>query len=107
MATLDWSGQIRGQEELPKEIVDQFRLPGRGWGKDWQLEPLHTVTILPMYKATGSRAPKAPKVHWHDWMREQTRPWRREPDRDIAWLLKRHKDTDGFAHEFIPEEVAA
>jgi hypothetical protein len=40
-------------------------------------------------------------------MKEQCRPWRREPDRDLAWLLARHKNSDFFEHEVIPENAHA
>lgn len=103
MARLDWHGQIPGQLELPDEIVRQFRLPGRWEGRSWQLEPGHTVTILPTHKADGRRAPKAPKVHWHDWMREQTKPWRPPADRPLSALLAKLGGMDGVAHAFVED----
>lgn len=102
MARLDYfTGQIPGQLELPHDLVRQFRLPGDWQGKTWQIEFGHTVTIQPTHQADGCRAPKPPKVHWHDWMREQTKPWRREPDRDLAWLLGRHRNAGDFEHDII------
>lgn len=106
MARLDtFTGQIPGQLELPHEVVAQFRLPGHWQGKTWQLDFGHTVTLQPTRHADGSGAPKPPKVHWHDWMREQVKPWRRGPDRDLAWLLARHKNTDGFEYESAPSDA--
>jgi hypothetical protein len=106
MAELDlFSGQIRGQLELPHEITDLFRLPDYAQPArmtavrfDW-----HTATILPTYHADGRRAPKYKAVHWHDWMREHTRPWRRPADRDLASLLKQLPD--GVAYEQLPESA--
>lgn len=104
MARLDFNGQIPGQLELPDEIVRQFRLPCR-WerGDGWQIEPGHTVIILPTHLADGRRAPKSPKVHWHDWMRERTTPWRRAADRPLSTLLAKLPGVDGVTHELVTE----
>lgn len=100
MVRLDlFTGQIPGQLELPRAIVDQFRLPGAWDGKTWRLEPGHTVVILPDRHADGRRAPKAPKVHWHDWMREQTKPWRRPPDAP----LRTKPGPDTYTLDTIPD----
>jgi hypothetical protein len=104
MSHLTIDGQIPGQLELPDEIVRQFRLPGR-WEKrqGWQLEPGHTVVVTAAYQATGRRAPKAPKVHWHDWMREQTKPWR--PPADGPMRTKPGPDT--YTVETVPNPIGA
>jgi hypothetical protein len=104
-ARLDWNGQIKGQLELPHDIVQQFRLPGRQRGRTWEPEFGHTVTLLPTYGADGRGAPKYRPVRYDDWIKEQTRPWRREPDRDVAWLLAKYKGSGKFEHEVIPDEA--
>jgi hypothetical protein len=102
MARLDlFTGQIPGQLELPHEIVDQFKLPYRYRGRHWEIEPGHTVCILPTYEADGRRAPKAPRVHWHDWMREQTKPWRRPPDAP----LRTKPGPDTYTLDTIPQNT--
>lgn len=113
MARLDWNGQIQGQLELPDEITRKFHLPGRWAGRSWQLEPGHTVTLLPdrradRRRADRRRAPKAPKIHWHDWMREQTKPWCRLPDQTVDQLLAKYRKKPGeFEYEVVPDTVHA
>lgn len=103
MAHLDWSGQIRGQLALPDEVWMQFRLPGRRQGKTWQLDPGHTVAILPTHRADGSGAAKYRPVRWHDWMREQTKPWRRPPDAP----MKTRPGADTYTLEVVPDAQEA
>lgn len=103
-SSLDWNGQIPGQLDLPHEIVQQFRLPGRQRGRTWEPEFGHTVTILPTYHANGRGTHKYRPAHWHDWMREQTKAWRRPADRDIPWLLA---DAAGFVRSLAVEAAVS
>jgi len=59
--------------ELPRELVEQFTFPSVRNGRHW-VPDTGTVEHLD-YVPTG-RSPKYRPVHWHDWMREQTRPWK-------------------------------
>lgn len=65
------------QLELPHEIVNQFRMEGG------------LTSRLIEYDADGKHAPKYRPVHWHDWMREQTKPWKPPGPRKTPLDLKK------------------
>lgn len=95
------------QLALPEEVVRYFDMRQAIPPCDFRIrDRMGTGTVeLLEYRATGRRAPKYKPVHYRDWIKAQTKPWRRPPDIPLSALLSKHKGTEGFAHEFIPESA--